>query len=86
MAVVTQPIKLQTKQSVKRNTICTKQVASPEEIKQVQNEIKDKLDSINETSELTSMHLQMMMDRRNKLDSALINNLKKSATHRMEYC
>ena len=86
MAVVTQPIKLQTNQSVKRNTICTKQVASPEEIKQVQNEIKDKLDSINETSELTSMHLQMMMDRRNKLDSALINNLKKSATHRMEYC
>jgi putative addiction module CopG family antidote len=43
----------------------------------IKEEITAKLDSMNEMSEMTSLHLQMMMDRRSKILSTLSNILKK---------
>jgi len=45
-----------------------------------QDELKGKLDSMNEMSEMTSLRLQMMMDRRSKFISTLSNIMKKIST------
>jgi hypothetical protein len=46
----------------------------------VQDDLKGKLDGMNEMSEMTSMRLQMMMDRRSKFISTLSNIMKKIST------
>jgi hypothetical protein len=46
----------------------------------VQDDLKGKLDGMNEMSEMTSMRLQMMMDRRLKFISTLSNIMKKIST------
>ena len=46
----------------------------------VPDQLKVKLDSLNELSETTFLHLQMMMDRRSKFISALSNIMKKIST------
>jgi hypothetical protein len=46
-------------------------------LKAVQDDLKSRLDSMNEMSEMTSMRLQMAMDRRSKFVSALSNIMKK---------
>jgi hypothetical protein len=46
----------------------------------IQDELKGKLDGMNELSEMTSLRLQMSMDRRSKLISTLSNILKKIST------
>jgi hypothetical protein len=43
-------------------------------------ELKGKLDGMNEMSEMTSLRLQMMMDRRSKFISTLSNIMKKIST------
>ena len=43
-------------------------------------ELKGKLDGMNEMSEMTSLRLQMMMDRRSKFISTLSNIMKKVST------
>lgn len=48
-----------------------------DELKAVQTQLKDKLDSMNEVSEMTSLRLQMIMDRRAKMISTLTNVMKK---------
>jgi putative addiction module CopG family antidote len=51
------------------------------ELQAILNDLKDRLDSMNEPSEMTSLRLQMMMDRRSKFISTLSNIMKKiSAT------
>ena len=62
--------------SPKVNTQANTQVSATE-IKQVQDSLKSKLDSMNEMSEMTSLRLQMMMDRRSKFISTLSNIMKK---------
>jgi hypothetical protein len=44
------------------------------------DELKGKLDGMNEMSEMTSLRLQMMMDRRSKFISTLSNIMKKVST------
>jgi hypothetical protein len=46
----------------------------------VQDDLKRKLDDMNEMSEMTSLRLQMMMDRRSKFISTLSNIMKKTST------
>jgi hypothetical protein len=46
----------------------------------VPDELKGKLDGMNEMSEMTSLRLQMTMDRRSKFISTLSNIMKKIAT------
>lgn len=46
----------------------------------VQDDLKRKLDDMNEMSEMTSLRLQMMMDRRSKFISTLSNIMKKIST------
>ena len=46
----------------------------------VPDELKGKLDGMNEMSEMTSLRLQMMMDRRSKFISTLSNIMKKVGT------
>ena len=46
----------------------------------VQDELKKKLDGMNEMSEMTSLRLQMTMDRRSKFISTLSNIMKKIST------
>ena len=48
-----------------------------ENLKAVQNNLKGQLDSMNEMSEMTSMRLQMAMDRRSKFVETLSNVMKK---------
>jgi hypothetical protein len=43
----------------------------------ITEDVKGKLDSMNEISEMTSLKLQMMMDRRSKFISTLSNIMKK---------
>ncbi len=74
---VAQPSRIQNNQIQKTNLIIAKQAASPEELQQLKEEIKNKLDSLNELSESASLRLQMMMDRRSKMMSALSNIMKK---------
>jgi hypothetical protein len=50
------------------------------ELRAAQDELKAKLDGMNEMSEMTSMRLQMMMDRRSKFISTLSNLMKKIST------
>jgi len=45
-----------------------------------QEDLKGKLDGMNEMSEMTSLRLQMMMDRRSKFISTLSNIMKKIST------
>lgn len=47
------------------------------DLKSVQDDLKGRLDSMNEMSEMTSMRLQMAMDRRSKFVEALSNIMKK---------
>jgi hypothetical protein len=46
----------------------------------VQDDLKGKLDGMNEMSEMTLMRWQMMMDRRSKFISTLSNIIKKIST------
>ena len=64
-------------QPIKRTNVMMTRQASSTEIKQVQDSLKSKLDSMNEMSEMTSMRLQMAMDRRSKFVSTLSNIMKK---------
>ena len=50
------------------------------ELRAVQDDLKGKLDGMNEMSEMTSMRLQMMMDRRRKFIETLSNVMKKIST------
>jgi len=77
---VSQTAGLQTNQTVtKVNKPVNSQVAqvSQAEVKQVQDSLKSKLDGMNEMSEMTSLRLQMMMDRRSKFITTLSNIMKK---------
>jgi hypothetical protein len=51
-----------------------------DELKAIQQNLKEKLDSMNEVSEMTSLRLQMIMDRRAKMISTLTNVMKKIST------
>lgn len=80
----TQTVRLQTSPTVtKINRPVNSQVSQTEiqvsasEIKEVQDSLKSKLDDMNEMSEMTSLRLQMMMDRRSKSISTLSNIMKK---------
>jgi hypothetical protein len=77
ISVATQPVKVQNNQVQFTRINSSKQTASPAEIKQLQDDIKNKLDAANEMSEENSLRLQMMMDRRSKLMSTLSNIMKK---------
>ena len=46
-------------------------------LRSIQNDLKGRLDGMNELSEMTSMRLQMAMDRRSKFVETLSNVLKK---------
>lgn len=54
--------------------------ANVDELKAIQSNLKEKLDSMNEVSEMTSLRLQMIMDRRAKMISTLTNVMKKIST------
>jgi len=58
----------------------TREVRTVRDLRVVQGELKGKLDSMNEMGEMTSLRLQMMMDRRSKLISTLSNIMKKIST------
>lgn len=80
----TQSVRLQTSPTVtKINRPINAQESQTEiqvsaaEIKVVQDNLKSKLDDMNEKSEITSLRLQMMMDRRSKSISTLSNIMKK---------
>jgi hypothetical protein len=49
-------------------------------LQSLENQLKQQLDSMNELSEMTSLRLQMMMDRRSKFISTLSNIMKKIST------
>lgn len=51
-----------------------------EQLKSIQGDLKGKLDGMNEISEMASLRLQMMMDRRSKFISTLSNIMKKIST------
>jgi len=74
---VVQPNKIQTTQPLTRTNVGINQNASLSDIKQVQDELKAKLDSINKLGEPMSLRLQMMMERRSKSIEALSNIMKK---------
>jgi hypothetical protein len=50
------------------------------QLEAVQQELKGKLDGMSEMSEMTSLRLQMLMERRSKLISTLSNIMKKTCT------
>ncbi len=58
-------------------TLTPKEPATVGELRAVADQMKGKLDSMNEMSEMTSLQLQMMMDRQSKLISTLSNIMKK---------
>lgn len=62
--------------SLKRTNIAVTR-PSAAEIKQVQDELKTQMDSMNGLSEMSSIRLQMTMDRRSKIISTLSNIMKK---------
>lgn len=74
---IAQPRSIQTKQIQKINTNSTRQLASAEELKSLQTEIKNKEDSLTEMSESTSLLLQKYMERSSKFNSAISNIMKK---------
>jgi hypothetical protein len=49
-------------------------------LQSLEDQLKQQLDSMNELSEMTSLRLQMMMDRRSKFISTLSNIMKKIST------
>ena len=49
-------------------------------LQSLENQLKQQLDSMNELSEMSSLRLQMMMDRRSKFISTLSNIMKKIST------
>lgn len=53
------------------------EILEVEDLKTIQEELKGKLDSMSEMSEMTSLRLQMIMDRRSKFISTLSNIMKK---------
>ena len=55
-------------------------ISSVGDLRAMLSRSKDKLDSLNEMSEATSLRLQMTMDRRSKFISALSNVMKKIST------
>jgi len=57
-----------------------REVATLRDLRALHDELKGKLDSLNQTSEMTSLRLQMLMDRRSKFISTLSNIMKKLAT------
>ena len=66
---------------VPTNLVNGRQLVNVAQIKMIQQELQDDLDSMNEMSEMTSLRLQMAMDRRSKLVETLSNIMKKiSAT------
>lgn len=54
--------------------------AALRELDTLADDLKERLDSLNELSEMTSLRLQMMMDQRSKIISTLSNILKKIST------
>jgi hypothetical protein len=54
-----------------------KPVTDNKQLQSIKDNLKDRLDSMNEMSEMTSLRLQMMMDRRSKFISTLSNIMKK---------
>ena len=72
------PTTVTTKQvSDKRMTSSVITNATPADITKVQDDLRKKMTSLNETSEMTSLRLQMSMDRRSKFISTLSNIMKK---------
>jgi hypothetical protein len=61
-------------------TFVDKDMDDMADMRTVENDIKGRLDSMNEMSEMTSLRLQMMMDRRSKFISTLSNIMKKVST------
>jgi hypothetical protein len=57
--------------------LCKQQPKDIADLRTVQEDLKGKLDSMNEMSEMTSLRLQMMMERRSKFMSTLSNIMKK---------
>ena len=51
-----------------------------DQLRAIEDDLKGKLDGMSEMSEMTSMRLQMMMDRRSKFISTLSNIMKKIST------
>ena len=58
-------------------TLTPKEPTTIGELRAVADDLKGKLDGMNEMSEMTSLRLQMMMDRRSKFISTLSNIMKK---------
>jgi hypothetical protein len=52
-------------------------ITSVEEIRAILDDLKGRLDGMNEMAEMASLRLQMMMDRRAKFISTLSNIMKK---------
>lgn len=74
---MSQPRSIQTNQIQKTNTNSTKQLASAEELKALQAELNNKLDSLDEMSESGSLRMQLFMERSSKFNSTLSNIMKK---------
>jgi hypothetical protein len=56
------------------------QIVTVAQLRSIQDDLKSQLDSMNEMSEMTSLRLQMAMDRRSKLMETLSNIMKKIST------
>jgi hypothetical protein len=52
-------------------------ITTEDQLRAIQSDLQGRLDSMNEMSEMTSMRLQMAMDRRSKFVEALSNIMKK---------
>jgi hypothetical protein len=52
-------------------------VTTEDELRAIRDDLRDRLDSMNEMSEMTSLRLQMAMDRRSKFVETLSNIMKK---------
>lgn len=76
---MSQPRSIQTNQIQKTNTNSTRQLASAEELKSLQAELKNKLDSLDEMSESGSLSMQLFMERSSRFNSTLSNIMKKIA-------
>jgi hypothetical protein len=61
-------------------TFVDREAVDMADLRAVGDDLKGKLDSMNEMSEMTSLRLQMMMDRRSKFISTLSNIMKKVST------
>ena len=60
--------------------LCRGKLVRVEQLHSILDELKSKLDGLSEMSEMTSLRLQMMMDRRSKFLSTLSNIMKKIST------